>query len=223
MVTTLDVVSEGRAFLGIGASWNEDEFRAYGFGDGLPPIRDRLDRLEEAVEICKAMFTNAIASFDGRHHQIERAINVPVPFHPGGPPILIGGAGERRTLRLVARRADISNILGDITTLRRKLGVLEQHCEELGRDPTQILKTSTCMVIAAPSVAEAERRASVVERTATVDVDTFRGRCIVGDPDAIAEQVAAYLAIGLDGLFFFTDRLWTDDDVAILTEALRML
>jgi F420-dependent oxidoreductase-like protein len=117
MVTTLDVVSEGRAFLGIGASWNEDEFHAYGFGDGLLPIRDRLDRLEESVEICRAMFTNVIASFDGRHHHIDGAINVPVPIHPKGPPILIGGAGERRTLRLVAQHADISNILGDITTL----------------------------------------------------------------------------------------------------------
>src|SRR6202521_6390057 len=100
MVTTLDVISRGRAILGIGAAWNEDEHKAYGFE--FPPMGQRMDRLDEALTIAKLMFTQDRPSFEGKYYRIDRALNVPRPIQPGGPKILIGGTGERRTLRLFA-------------------------------------------------------------------------------------------------------------------------
>ena len=223
MVTTLDLVSGGRAYLGIGASWNEDEYRAYGFGEALLPIRERLDRLEEALEVCTAMLTGQEAHFQGRHYRLEGALNVPGPLQPDGPPILVGGAGERRLLRLVARYADIANLFGDTATVRHKLAVLERHCKEIGRDPAEILKTRTGMLIVAPTVAEAERRAKDVLRSTGLDEETFRARCMAGDPDAVAEQAQPLLDAGLDGLMFFTSGLWTPEDVALAGEAVAQL
>lgn len=144
MVTALDVISGGRAVLGIGAAWNEDEHVGYGFG--FPPVRERMDRLEEALQIVKALFTRGTAedrpSFEGRYYRIERALNLPRPLQAGGPPVLVGGIGERRTLRLVARYADISNFTPrPVEVLKQRLQVLERHCEAEGRDPAAILKT----------------------------------------------------------------------------------
>ena len=223
MVTTLDLVSGGRAFLGIGASWNEDEYRAYGFGEALLPIGERLDRLEEALEICRAMFAGAEAHFRGRYYRLDGALNLPRPVQPGGPPILVGGGGERRLLRLVARYADIANVFGDPATVRHKLDVLERHCEEVGRDPAGIVKTRTGMLIVAPSSAEAERKAAEARAAMGMDEDTFRDRCIAGAPADVAEQAQPLLDAGLDGLMFFTRGLPTVEEVALAGEALQEL
>src|SRR5215472_9447433 len=139
MVTTLDVISGGRAIFGIGAAWNESEHIGYGFP--FPPIRERMDRLDEALRIATSMFREEQPSFEGRFYRIDRALNVPRPVQPGGPRILIGGGGERRTLRLVARYADLSNWLGSLDDLKRKDEVLRRHCEAEGRDPETILRT----------------------------------------------------------------------------------
>src|SRR5438105_5741778 len=104
MVTTLDVVSHGRAILGIGAAWYDVEHTGYGFA--FPTARERLDRLEEAVQICRALFRDERPSFKGRYYETDDARNVPKPVQTGGPPIMIGGGGEKRTLRLVAQYAD---------------------------------------------------------------------------------------------------------------------
>ncbi len=109
-VTTLDVISKGRAILGIGAAWNEDEHAGYGFE--YPPIGRRLDRLDEALTIAKLMFTQDRPSFEGKFYRIDRALNVPRPIQPGGPKILVGGGGEKRTLRLLARHGDIGHWFG---------------------------------------------------------------------------------------------------------------
>jgi F420-dependent oxidoreductase-like protein len=223
MVTTLDLVSGGRAFLGLGASWNEDEYRAYGFGEALLPIRERLDRLEEALEVCKAMFAGREAHFQGRHYRLEGALNLPRPLQKGGPPILVGGTGERRLLRLVARYADIANLFGDPATVRHKLEVLERHCAELGRDLGEILKTRTGMLIVASSAAEAERRAEAARQATGLDEETFRAHCIAGDPEQVAEQAQPLLDAGLDGLMFFTSGLWSPEDVALAGEAMAYL
>ena len=223
MVTTLDLVSGGRAYLGIGASWNEDEYRAYGYGEALLPIRERLDRLEEALEVCRAMFRGEEAHFQGRHYRLRGALNLPRPLQDGGPPILVGGTGERRLLRLVARYADIANLFGDPATVRHKLSVLERHCHEIGRDPGEIVKTRTGMLIVAPTAAEAERRAAAARRATGLDEETFRARCIWGDPDAVAERAQPLLDAGLDGLMFFTSGLWNPEDVALAGEAIGKL
>src|ERR1700682_3929336 len=156
IVTTLDVISKGRAILGLGAAWNEAEHIGYGFE--FPPIQERMDRLDEALTICRLMFTEERPSFEGTHYRIERALNSPRPIQPGGPKILDGGGGERRTLRLVARHADMSHWFGSLDELKHKAEVLERHCEAEGRDPSAIVRT-----IGAPVVlVEDERQAEAV-------------------------------------------------------------
>ena len=127
IVTTLDVISAGRAILGIGAAWYDVEHE--GLGVDFPPVPERMERLEEAVQICRAMFRGERPTFAGRHYRTTEAWNLPAPVQPGGPPILIGGSGEKRTLRLVARYADLCNITGDPAVVAHKVAVLRGHCE----------------------------------------------------------------------------------------------
>ena len=198
IVTTLDVISGGRAILGIGAAWNEDEHRGYGFD--FPPLRERFERLEDAVQICRAMFTQETPSFEGRHHRIEGALNFPRPTRPGGPPILIGGSGERRTIPLLARHADACNFFGDVATVRHKLDVLDRCCEEIGRDPGEITKTRLGAVVIAPTSDEAERKLTHVIEIRNLDPERVRASFIIGDPDSVGEQVDAFMDAGLDGM-----------------------
>src|SRR5436309_4624896 len=118
IITTLDVITRGRAILGIGAAWHDVEHQ--GLCVAFPPAGERLDRLEEAVQICRAMFREERPTFQGRHYRIEEARNVPRPVQAGGPPIMIGGGGEKRTLRLVAQYADMCNVTGDVDGIRHK-------------------------------------------------------------------------------------------------------
>jgi F420-dependent oxidoreductase-like protein len=136
MISTLDVLSGGRAWLGIGAAWNEEEARALGVP--FPPLAERFERLEEAVRICLAMWSDDETPFQGKHYQLERPLNVPQPLHR--PPIMIGGSGERKTLRLVAKYADACNLFPG-PDLAHKLDVLREHCEREGRDYDEIEKT----------------------------------------------------------------------------------
>ena len=199
-VSTLDIVSGGRAILGIGAAWNEDEHAGYGFD--YPPVGERMDRLEEALQICRAMFVEQAPSFSGVHYRIQEALNFPRPVRGGGIPILVGGSGERRTLALVARYADACNLFGDVSTIRHKLEVLERHCAEAGRDPATITKTRLGGLVIADTVEQAEQRGREMARARGMDDERYRGYVVAGDPDAVCEQVGAYLDAGLDGLVF---------------------
>ena len=139
-VTTLDVLSGGRAWLGIGAAWNDEESR--GLGIPFPPVAERFERLEETLQICLQMWRGDESPYTGRHYQLERPINSPQALSRPHPPILIGGGGERKTLRLVARYADACNLLtGHGWDLARKLDVLRAHCDAEGRDYNEITKT----------------------------------------------------------------------------------
>jgi F420-dependent oxidoreductase-like protein len=199
IVTTLDIVSAGRAILAIGAAWNDEEHAGYGFP--YPPIGERMDRLEEALQICTAMFTQEEASFSGRHYTIEHALNFPRPIR-AAIPILVGGSGERRTLALVAKYADACNLFGDVATIRHKLEVLERHCEAIGRDPASITKTRLGGLVIAATGEEADRRGREMAAARGMDEERYRDYVIAGDPDSVTEQVAAYLDAGLDGLIF---------------------
>jgi F420-dependent oxidoreductase-like protein len=138
IVTTLDIISSGRAILGIGAAWNDDEHAGYGYD--FPTAKERLDRLEEALQIIPAMFTEEAPSFEGRHYRVQEVLNNPKPVR-GRIPVLIGGGGEKRTLRLVAQYGDACNLFGGPDDVRHKLDVLERHCADVGRDPAEITKT----------------------------------------------------------------------------------
>jgi F420-dependent oxidoreductase-like protein len=138
IVTTLDVLSGGRAWLGIGAAWNEEESR--GLGIPFPPVAERFERLEETLRICLQMWRGDQTPFTGRHYQLERPLNSPQALSQPHPPIMIGGGGERKTLRFVARYAQACNLFPG-PDLARKLDVLRAHCDAEGRDYDEIIKT----------------------------------------------------------------------------------
>jgi F420-dependent oxidoreductase-like protein len=217
-VTALDVISGGRAILGIGAAWFDSEHHGLGFD--FPPLSERFERLEEALQICRAMFTQDAPSFAGRYYRIDRAFNRPRPLHPGGPPILVGGSGERKTLRLVARYADACNLFDDVDGVRHKLGVLEAHCKDVGRDYGEITKTKLASLIIAPTSADVD--ALLAEQAAAhgVDVAALRSFVMAGDPDAIVEQVAAHFDAGLDGIVFNLPSARPLEHVALAGETL---
>ena len=137
-VTSLDVVSGGRAWLGIGAAWNEEESR--GLGIPFPPVAERFERLEETLQICLQMWRGDESPYRGRHYSLDRPLNSPNSLTRPHPPIMIGGGGEKKTLRLVAKYADACNLFPG-PDLARKLDVLRAHCDAEGRDYDEIAKT----------------------------------------------------------------------------------
>jgi F420-dependent oxidoreductase-like protein len=137
-VTTLDVLSEGRAWLGIGAAWNEEE--SNGLGLPFPPTGERFERLEETLQICLQMWGDDESPYEGKHYKLGRTLNVPQSLQRPHPPILIGGGGEKKTLRMVAQYADACNLFPG-PELERKLDILRGHCETVGRNYDDIEKT----------------------------------------------------------------------------------
>ena len=140
-ITTLDILSKGRAYLGIGAAWNEQESR--GLGVPFPPLKERFERLEETLQIVKQMWSGNEKPYNGKYYHLERPLNSPQPLTKPHPPILIGGTGEKKTLKLVAKYADACNIFAgpDIDLLKHKLDVLKMHCDKVGRNYDDIEKT----------------------------------------------------------------------------------
>ena len=139
IVTTLDVLSDGRAWLGIGAAWNDEESR--GLGIPFPPVAERFERLEETLQICLQMWQGNEKPYQGKHYSLARPLNSPQSLSRPHPPIMIGGGGEKKTLRLVAKYADACNLFAGRDEAR-KLDVLRQHCEAVGRDYDTIYKTA---------------------------------------------------------------------------------
>lgn len=193
MVTTLDIVSSGRAILGIGAAWHDIEHEGLGFD--FPGVKERMDRLEEAVQICRAMFTEDTPSFVGRYYAIKEARNLPRPVRSGGIPIMIGGGGEKRTLRLVAQYADLCNVSGDLDIVRHKLEVLRGHCADVGRDPSQITNTRLTSLFLGDSPEQAVETREMITNMAGAE---FVGSCTIGTDDQVVDQVAASLDAGVD-------------------------
>ncbi len=141
IVTTLDVLSGGRAMLGIGAAWYEREH--LGLGVPFPATAERFERLEETLQICRQMFRGETGAFHGKHYDLAETANTPAPLRPGGPRVLVGGSGERKTLRLVAQYADACNLFGfEPDEMRRKIEILDRHCADVGRDPAEVQRTS---------------------------------------------------------------------------------
>ena len=199
-VTGLDVISGGRAILGIGAAWNVQEHEGYGWD--FPSDGERLSRLEEALQICRAMFTEERPTFEGKYYRIQEALNVPRPVTPGGPPILVGGGGERRTLKFVAKYADASNIFGNVEGVQHKLEVLKRHCDDVGRDYDEITKTRLGGIYIRESEDEVNRGLEEYAGKRGVPVEMVRGYMTAGTPQQVVDQVGEYLDAGLDGLIF---------------------
>jgi F420-dependent oxidoreductase-like protein len=197
IVTTLDVISRGRAILGIGGAWYDVEHQALGVD--YPRDGVRLDMLEEAVQVCRAMFAGDDVSFTGTHYRLDQARNLPRPVQAGGPKIMIGGGGEKRTLRLVARYADQCNVTGDVATLARKIEVLRRHCGEVGRDPAEVAVTWMTPLILTTSE---QNTAEVHEMLAASASPEETAGFTVGQPHEIPELVAGHIEAGADEVIF---------------------
>jgi len=214
-VTTLDTLSKGRALLGIGAAWNDDEHAGYGFD--FPRVGERMDRLDEALTIIKAMFTEDRASVDGAHYQVRAALNVPRPIQAGGPKILVGGGGEQRTLRIAAKHADMTHWfpLG-LEPLQHKNELVDRYCEEIGRDPATVERTMATPVIVAPDerAAQAMLQHLPEERRAHV-----KG----GTPEQAADGLRPYLDAGFTGFTFNNPIYSTPESIGAAGELLRLV
>jgi F420-dependent oxidoreductase-like protein len=196
ITTTLDIISGGRVWHGIGAGWFEEEHAAYGYE--FPALGERLAMEEEGLQIVRSMFTQDRPSFSGEHFHIDAPYNNPRPLR-GDIPILIGGSGEKKTLRMVATYGDGCNLFAGGAEAKRLLGVLEQHCETVGRDYSEITKTAMATVFIGPTHEAAQKKVDAAiaagmpaERAAT---------SLIGDPDSVAEQAQkVYVDAGIEGL-----------------------
>jgi F420-dependent oxidoreductase-like protein len=197
ITATLDIISGGRAVHGVGAGWFEAEHEAYGFA--FPPLKERFERLEDHLRIVRAMFTQEQATVAGDHHSVTDAYNNPKPLR-GDIPIVIGGSGERKTLRMVAEYGDGCNLFGDPERARHLLGVLEGHCDRVGRDPGGITKTSM-MVIAIAETEDAVRAKLEAMRAAGVPEQRIAGTT-AGTPEQVLERAHAFRDVGIEGLTF---------------------
>jgi F420-dependent oxidoreductase-like protein len=213
--TTLDVISGGRAIFGLGAAWNDVEHQGYGFE--FPPVRERMDRLDEALTIVRRMFTEERPSFEGSAYRIREALNEPRPIQPGGPPILVGGGGEQRTLRIAAKHADMTHWFAiGIDPLRHKNEVLERYCAEIGRDPATIERTMGAPVVVAADESEAQ---AFLERMP----EDRRPFAQVGTPEQMAGAMRPYLDAGFTGFTFNNSLYRTPDQIARVGELLALI
>ncbi len=185
MAATLDHMTEGRVVLGLGSGWQENEHHQY----GIPfyTVKERLQRLDEACAVIKALFTESSANFEGRFYQLKDASLEPKPVQQPLP-LLIGGGGEQRTLRITARYADAWNVWGDVATLRHKMEILDGHCADLGRDPAAIRRTAVAMLFMSEDETYLERM-----RKTDIGMPT-----VIGTPEEVRETLDAYESIGVD-------------------------
>jgi F420-dependent oxidoreductase-like protein len=194
MAASLDAISAGRLELGLGCGWYQSEYDAYGYD--FPPIRRRLEQLEEALEICRRMWCEEQPSFAGRHYRIAAPWNHPGPAQKPHPPILIGGSGEKVLLRLVARYAQIWNMGGSPEDFRKKIAVLDRHCAELGRDPATIERSWFGPLLIDEDPGRVERRLRKRAQLSGVGA-AIDDKMIAGTPERVIARIREYVALGV--------------------------
>jgi F420-dependent oxidoreductase-like protein len=197
MTSTVDVISGGRLFWGIGAGWYQGEFDGYGYG--FPVAKDRIGQLREAVEIVKAMWSEPDVTYDGKWFQLKGAQCDPKPVQQPHPPILIGGGGEQLTLRVVARHATHSNFGGKPDEWAHKAEVLKDHCTAVGRDYDEITKTWSPEVFVRST--EAEVAAAGSRSFWGEPVESWSAGNLVGTPEQVAEKIRTYVDLGCTGFY----------------------
>ena len=221
-ITTLDIVSNGRGQLGIGAGWFELEHTAFGIEFGT--FTDRFEKLEEALQIVVPMLRDEKVSLSGKHYTAVDIVNSPPPI--SRIPVMIGGGGERKTLRMVAQYGDACNVFGDAATVRRLMGVLDEHCASMGRNPADICRTRLGTLIVGRTMEEAQAKLSVRLGGATIDSlpadmqARVKGMFIVGDADEVGAKVQELLDAGLDGIVVNMPDAYDLDAVALAGDVL---
>ena len=212
MASTVDVLSHGRLDLGLGAGWYADEASAYGYP--FPAASERLDRLAETLQIVLALWTEPAATFEGRYYRVRGAINEPKGVQQPHIPLWVGGAGERRTLDLVARYADAYNLIAhDATTVRRKFAALQDHCARIGREYGAIRKSVHAFVVL---LEPGEDLDAATRSRGALSLDVIRRSNLVGTPREVAERLHELVEAGADYfLLYFRNRLVELDTVRL--------
>jgi alkanesulfonate monooxygenase SsuD/methylene tetrahydromethanopterin reductase-like flavin-dependent oxidoreductase (luciferase family) len=196
------VLSKGRLFMGIGAAWNEDESHAYGIH--FPPTSERMSRLEEAIQIIRKMWTEEpSASFNGKYYQIHNAYCNPKPIQKPSPPILVGGGGERKTLKIVAKYADACNLFGSVETVKRKLSILKEHCKTIGRDYDSILKTKLGIIVVEDEKQTSEKKIEQIFKG--MPEEQIREFAIYGTPEDVLRQIELFEQVDIQYLIVDLD------------------
>ncbi len=206
MLTTLDVIAHGRTIVGIGAAWHEPEFVAYGWP--FPSVRERMEMLEEAFQIVDLVMTQRPASFSGKHYTVANAYNDPMPVQKPRPPIMIGGSGEKVTLRLVAQYADFCNVFGDPATVARRFGIIREHCERIGRASDAITFSNDVSILIA---SDARELSAKKERYG----EQFN---LIGTPEEIIEGLQRYAEAGSQYVTFHMPDADQIDPILLLGE-----
>ena len=197
IAATLDVLSKGRLFMGIGAAWNEQESLAYGIS--FPSNQERLLRLDEAIQVIRKMWTDEpYASFNGKYYQVRNAYCNPKPIQKPSPPILVGGSGERKTFKIVAKYADACNLFGSPETVRKKLDILKEHCKSVGRDYSSILKTKLSVIIVDDNNDMAINR--VRKTFGGMPEEQIKEFVIYGTPEDVSRQIEILEEVGIQYL-----------------------
>jgi F420-dependent oxidoreductase-like protein len=211
MATTLDLISGGRTILGIGAGWHKREYEAYGWGS-FEEVPVRMRRLEEAVRVVLALWSEPPATFHGDFYSLDEVRDLPRPLQRPHPPIMIGGSGERVTLRLVAQYAQMCNVSGDPETVRHRFDVLREHCERVGRPPEEVERTIFTTLLIGETEAEVaakrERWAAFVPNNGALS----------GTPEQLIDQLAAYGRVGAEYVIFRTPDWIELDSVQLFAE-----
>jgi alkanesulfonate monooxygenase SsuD/methylene tetrahydromethanopterin reductase-like flavin-dependent oxidoreductase (luciferase family) len=213
-IASLDALTGGRAILGIGAAWYDVEHAAYGWD--FPAVKERFARLGEAVAICRGMFDNETFSYDGTYYHVADARVAPRPQRR--IPIMIGGSGERKTLRMVAELADLCNVGGTATIVGKKMAILDEHCAAVGRDPADIKRTSMVSLFVSANEAERDSLREMVGYDKGGDV---RDRMIVATADEATDDVAAIVACGVDEVIVNLPFIRSVDAVHAAADVLR--
>ena len=199
MAAQVDIISGGRLILGLGAGWQENEHEAY----GIPfyTTRERLERLDEACEVIRSLWTRPRSDFEGRYYRLSDAPLDPPPVQRPHPELMIGGGGERVTLRIVAKHADHWNVWGGPQVLARKGAILDDHCAAVGRDPKSVTRSANMALLLTDRKSEIEQLADTIAKRMGRHAADARDTCLAGTPDQIREQLGQLRAAGVSVLF----------------------
>jgi F420-dependent oxidoreductase-like protein len=211
MASTVDVMSHGRLYCGVGAGWYEHEWRAYGYG--FPETRERMRAFREAVQIIYKMWTEDEPTFQGEYYTIDKPINEPRGARKPHPMLWIGGGGEQVTLRLVARYGDACNLgNGDVVTIQQKLDVLRGHCDAVGRNYDDIARSTTLNVYVVPAGQDPMQATAKMREAAGIDYETLTRMAIVGTPEQLGEAIQQRLDAGINYVLLYIPRVAYDQE-----------
>lgn len=210
MAVTIDHLSNGRLELTLGAAWHEGEHRM--FGMPFPPVKERQDRLEEAAQVLRLLFdSDGPVDFDGAHYKLKKAVFLPKAVQKPHPPIMIGGGGEKRTLRTLARYGDVMNISGTPDAVRDKIAVLDQHCRDAGRDPSEIEKTHFGTIVVSDNEGFIDRIAGMFGAGMGLKPDEAKRVLPIGSPDHVRSVVEEYAKAGITQMIMTSQGPWKRD------------